>query len=136
MFVSDFREIPLNFSPATMTTLSACQSVLKSTYTKHKYELKPFGKVHIVASPHLRQSNSVKSLQVRSCAVNPTLNNSKQGVSNENFENMDMPQGMKIIFVSADIALWSKTGGLGNVLDGLPLAMAVIFTAPMFCLFN
>ncbi|KAL8141840.1 hypothetical protein V2J09_014872 [Rumex salicifolius] len=32
--------------------------------------------------------------------------------------------GMNLVFVSAEVAPWSKTGGLGDVLSGLPPAMA------------
>ncbi|KAF3789416.1 Granule-bound starch synthase 1 [Nymphaea thermarum] len=32
--------------------------------------------------------------------------------------------GMSLVFVSAEVAPWSKTGGLGDVLGGLPPAMA------------
>lgn len=31
---------------------------------------------------------------------------------------------MNIVFVSAEVAPWSKTGGLGDVLSGLPAALA------------
>lgn len=34
-------------------------------------------------------------------------------------------QGMNLVFVGAEISPWSKTGGLGDVLGGLPPAMAV-----------
>lgn len=33
--------------------------------------------------------------------------------------------GMNLIFVGAEVGPWSKTGGLGDVLGGLPPAMAV-----------
>ena len=34
-------------------------------------------------------------------------------------------QGMTCVFVSAEVSPWSKTGGLGDVLGGLPAALAV-----------
>lgn len=34
-------------------------------------------------------------------------------------------QGMNLVFLSAEVGPWSKTGGLGDVLGGLPPAMAV-----------
>jgi granule-bound starch synthase len=33
--------------------------------------------------------------------------------------------GMNLIFVGTEVGPWSKTGGLGDVLGGLPPAMAV-----------
>lgn len=35
--------------------------------------------------------------------------------------------GMNLVFVGAEVGPWSKTGGLGDVLGGLPPAMAVCF---------
>lgn len=34
--------------------------------------------------------------------------------------------GMNVVFVSSEVAPWSKTGGLGDVIGGLPPAMGVI----------
>lgn len=34
-------------------------------------------------------------------------------------------QGMNLVFVGAEVGPWSKTGGLGDVLGGLPPALAV-----------
>lgn len=38
--------------------------------------------------------------------------------------------GMNVVFVAAEVAPWSKTGGLGDVLGGLPAAMAVNLLFP------
>lgn len=35
--------------------------------------------------------------------------------------------GMSLVFVASEVGPWSKTGGLGDVLGGLPPAMAVSF---------
>lgn len=36
-------------------------------------------------------------------------------------------KGMSMIFIGAEVGPWSKTGGLGDVLGGLPPALAVSF---------
>lgn len=42
-------------------------------------------------------------------------------------------QGMNLIFVGTEVGPWSKTGGLGDVLGGLPSALAVSISL-LFCL--
>ena len=42
--------------------------------------------------------------------------------------------GMNLIFVGTEVGPWSKTGGLGDVLGGLPPAMAVSSISILFCL--
>jgi granule-bound starch synthase len=43
--------------------------------------------------------------------------------------------GMNLVFVGTEVGPWSKTGGLGDVLGGLPPAMAVSFVFISFVSF-
>lgn len=76
----------------------------------------------------LRFLNKVDRLQMRTNAKavarnavkdeHPTANDKLSG-------KIICGTGMNIIFVGAEVGPWSKTGGLGDVLGGLPPAMAV-----------
>lgn len=61
--------------------------------------------------------NNVDMIKLRTTAKNATeeLRIEKSGIK----------CGMKLVFVGAEVAPWSKTGGLGDVLGGLPAALAV-----------
>ncbi|KAE8725342.1 Granule-bound starch synthase 1 [Hibiscus syriacus] len=68
----------------------------------------------------LRSLNSLERVKMRSNAVKeaqPTANNKLYG-------KIVCGTGMTIVFVGAEVGPWSKTGGLGDVLGGLPPAMA------------
>lgn len=44
--------------------------------------------------------------------------------------------GMNMVFVGTEVGPWSKTGGLGDVLGGLPPAMAVSIRLLLHCFFH
>jgi len=76
----------------------------------------------------LRSLNKLDMLQMRTQAKAIARQARHRVKSTEN----DMPagkvicgQGMNLVFVAAEVGPWSKTGGLGDVLGGLPPAMAV-----------
>lgn len=69
----------------------------------------------------------VDKLQRRSQAKAVTVKSSK-GSSKVKYSGKivcEIKIGMNVIFVGAEVGPWSKTGGLGDVLGGLPPALAV-----------
>lgn len=80
------------------------------------------------ASYHgLRSQNTVDLLQMKSSARATSRQAKKASghASGRPFAVVICGSGMNVIFVGAEVAPWSKTGGLGDVLGGLPPAMAV-----------
>lgn len=77
----------------------------------------------------LRSLNKVDVLQMRTNAKATGRTSAKR---NEPNHASDRPSaaitcgsGMNLVFVGAEVGPWSKTGGLGDVLGGLPPSMAV-----------
>ncbi|KAJ4957075.1 hypothetical protein NE237_013858 [Protea cynaroides] len=75
----------------------------------------------------LTSLNNVNMLQMRTNAKATTRQAGKKGFQTENnrqFATIVCGKGMNLVFVGAEVGPWSKTGGLGDVLGGLPPAMA------------
>lgn len=83
---------------------------------------------HALTHNGLRAVNKVDMLQSRTNTKATAKRSSKQGSGTE----MERPsgtivcgKGMNVILVGTEVGPWSKTGGLGDVLGGLPPALAV-----------
>ncbi|XXG76215.1 hypothetical protein AAC387_Pa08g0617 [Persea americana] len=80
--------------------------------------------------PHhgLRSLNQVDLLNMRANVKVPLQQARRKGFKHENGSRpwavVVCGIGMNVVFVAAEVAPWSKTGGLGDVLGGLPAAMA------------
>lgn len=77
----------------------------------------------------LRSFNCVDMLQLKNQKPFNIVPSSNRGTMTKTYAVskpvMCVSVGMSLVFVSAEVAPWSKTGGLGDVLGGLPPVMAV-----------
>lgn len=73
----------------------------------------------------LRSFNMVDKLQRRSQAKPVSAKSSKGSSKVKTGGKIVCEKGMSVIFIGAEVGPWSKTGGLGDVLGGLPPALAV-----------
>ncbi|KAF1878369.1 hypothetical protein Lal_00047037 [Lupinus albus] len=70
---------------------------------------------------------SLNKLQMRTRTTHATKTCSSSRIINNNdkvLSKIVCGKGMKFVFVGAEVGPWSKTGGLGDVLGGLPPALA------------
>ncbi|KAF5206692.1 Glycogen synthase [Thalictrum thalictroides] len=81
----------------------------------------------IITHDGLRSVNKVDVISMRSKSRAVVPKARKNGYSTENAKpsrEIVCSGGMNLVFVSFEIGPWSKTGGLGDVIGGLPPAMA------------
>lgn len=86
-------------------------------------------KKYITAHEGLRSLNKVDELRIK------TIARSCKTFKSRNARNLGIivcGSGMNLIFVGTEVGPWSKTGGLGDVLGGLPPAMAVSLISVLF----
>ncbi|KAG2725684.1 hypothetical protein I3760_01G077600 [Carya illinoinensis] len=81
---------------------------------------------HTVTHNGLRSLNRKDELRIRTMAKVTTgqARNKTFKTGNERTSEIVCSSGMNLIFVGTEVGPWSKTGGLGDVLGGLPPAMA------------
>lgn len=76
----------------------------------------------------LRSVNKLDTLHARALAKatsRKVLKKAERTESNGLAGKIVCRKGMALVFVGTEVAPWSKTGGLGDVLGGLPPALAV-----------
>lgn len=104
--VSASTSSQLSFGGSVMARIKSLKSPQNSTSRQSLRRLNNMNQLHMI------QRTTISTPQGRN------LQNSNGGV-------IRCGTGMSLIFVASEVGPWSKTGGLGDVLGGLPPAMAV-----------
>ncbi|KAJ1390635.1 Starch synthase, catalytic domain [Sesbania bispinosa] len=114
-----------------MSTVTASSNLVsRSSHVHSRYE----SKVALIGLQSLKQTNTYNGLRILN-PVDELLNRTpiqtkavqarKKGLQSKNVRPTGIIIcGMNLIFFGTEVAPWSKTGGLGDVLGGLPPALA------------
>lgn len=74
----------------------------------------------------LRSLNMVDKLQIKTSTKTAVAKKAeKQKAKKTSSRKIVCSHGMNIVLIATEVGPWSKTGGLGDVLGGLPPALAV-----------
>jgi granule-bound starch synthase len=108
---------------------SSCVNYGVTSGSESKATLMKFGLMnHTMTHNGLRSLNKVDELHVRTMAkltARQARSKTFKSGNARTSRTIVCKGGMNLIFVGAEVGPWSKTGGLGDVLGGLPPAMAV-----------
>ncbi|KAG1355314.1 Granule-bound starch synthase 1, chloroplastic/amyloplastic [Cocos nucifera] len=123
---------------SSMAAVMASQFISNSSYDKNGGAFSSFATMFSsrgVASLNnqtsvydgLRSLNKMDSLGLETKTRRTLMQARRKGFCHKNYRPWGViicGIGMKLVFVATEVAPWSKTGGLGDVLGGLPPAMA------------
>ncbi|KAK9280287.1 hypothetical protein L1049_013975 [Liquidambar formosana] len=121
-----------------MATVTASNFASRSSYVNYgeisgletKATLSKIGRMNQTMTHNgLRSLNKVDELHIRTIAKVTTRQARRKGFENKNGRPQGIiicGSGMNLVFLGSEVGPWSKTGGLGDVLGGLPPAMAAI----------
>ncbi|KAK6935628.1 Glycosyl transferase, family 1 [Dillenia turbinata] len=112
-----------------MATISASHFISRASSSFNVSELKgalPQVGLRNQTMTHagLRPLNKLDMLRLKKNAAKAIAKLASTKDNNMPSGSITCGHGMKLIFVAAEVGPWSKTGGLGDVLGGLPPAMA------------
>ena len=124
---------------SNFVSTSSCVNYGVTSWSESKLTLMKFGLMnHTMTHSGLRSLNKVDELvHVRTLAklsARQTRSKTFKSGHARTSRTIVCRSGMNLIFVGTEVGPWSKTGGLGDVLGGLPPAMAVSLISILFCL--